>query len=285
MPRDPSTTLKYMAFAGLLLFVFLWLASLGLKQSLQPDETQRVAAQTSKSGFDGERALRLAASLSAPPIPDGPPNDSLPKRIAAAWRSAGLEVVSTEAGVAATIPGGRPGGIVLLAAQREGVPGAEADAALLAELARLIEPRPIGRPVHLAWLAQGADAASLLAPLAPAAILVIEGVGDCYLRVSGDPSAPEWMRERLLDAAEWQGYREHFSRTGPPPEDWLGLRATYPNTLHLRDPIWGGSLTEHARLTQPGADTSAAICPNSLQAVGDVLVQVIPAWEAGLGAS
>ncbi|MBI1321481.1 MAG: hypothetical protein GC168_21385 [Candidatus Hydrogenedens sp.] len=281
MAKDYSMSLKVIGIGGAAVLVFLWLASMGLQRSFKPDETQRVADRAARSDFDKERAMALAVRL----YEGGP--DAIAETLTKSWRSSGLEVRHVAGGVSATYAGRPQGGVALVAARHEGdrAGGAIADAAptaLLAEIARVFKPLPVGKAPSFLWLDSAADAAEALRQLAPGAIVVLEGVGDCYLRVSADPDAPDWMRDRLLDTAESLGYRQHFSRSGPPPKDALGIRGEYSNTLYLADPILGGSLTEHARLTQPGNDTPAALCPNSLQAVGDVLYHAIPAWEGGM---
>ena len=118
-----------------------------------------------------------------------------------------------------------------------------------------------------------------LAPLRPSALVVVEQVGDCYLKMGADKDGYPPLRELMTDTAERHGYGRYFPANGPQGRDVYGVHNWLPRSLYLVDPVYGGSLTEHVRLHGKPEDTMAHVCPASLQAVGDVLYDAAQACD------
>lgn len=112
------------------------------------------------------------------------------------------------------------------------------------------------------------------------AVIIVEAIGDCYLKLAWDPNAPEWLRGTVWDTALRLRYDDHFSSSGPPRiSDQSPFRNAGLPALLLMDPLYGGSALEHQKYWRSAEDTLNKVCPQSLQAVADVLYHALPAIE------
>jgi hypothetical protein len=300
MPSDSSRSIRVILFLGVVVFGLLWLSSLGLKRGLRPDESERVPPTEARTAFSGERAMSLAESLTAlGPRPAG--SDALVSTkdlVEREARQAGLAVLTLGKDcVAAQCRGalGSEGGLVFLtrldtAPESPGANGAASGSATLLELGRAIGGTRRGQSISFVWLLDGERFRAevpkevptlepLLAPLRPSALVVVEQVGDCYLKLGADKEGHLPLRELLIDTAERQGYAHYFPANGPQARDVYGVHTWLPQSAYLVDPVYGGSLTEHVRLHGKPEDTIEHLCPASLQAVGDVLYDAAQACD------
>ncbi|MBI2434100.1 MAG: Zn-dependent exopeptidase M28 [Candidatus Hydrogenedentes bacterium] len=115
------------------------------------------------------------------------------------------------------------------------------------------------------------------------AMINLEMIGDCYLRIMRDMEAPEWLAGTVWDTAERLGYGAHFSNLGRDIEDdHLPFRRTNVPALLLIDFVYGGSVLDHKRNWHTDQDTLDKVCPESLQALADVLYHALPAIDGHL---
>ncbi|MFM1921208.1 MAG: Peptidase family [Candidatus Hydrogenedentota bacterium] len=303
MAADPGRAVRAIVILGAIAFAFLWLSSFGLKRSMKPDETERVTKSRAASDFNGARAFqRVSKWTDLGPRPFGSPaQQSAVEDLVKALRAEGLSVTQSAPGdypplVTARCQGSLPGEIVLACAfdtssQSPGALSSASGAALLVELASLTGGQRRGHTLVFVFLLDSSPVGSgekdasrawqtLLEPLNPKLLVFLEGVGDCYLQLGRDPEAPIWLRSLVEDTAERYGYSRHFTGDGPPLRAMSGISDSGIPTLRLVDPIYGGSIARHATLKGKPEDNIEAVCPDSLQAVGDVLYHALMASDS-----
>ena len=303
MAADPGRAARAILILGAIAFAFLWLSSFGLKRSMKPDETERVTKSRAASDFNGARAFqRVSKWTDLGPRPFGSPaQQSAIEDLIKTLRAAGLSVTQSAPEnsnplVAARCQGTLPGEIVLACAfdtapQSPGALSSASGAALIAELASLTGGQRRGHTIVFLFLLDsspidsGEQKASraweaILEPLTPKLLVLVEGVGDCYLQLGRDPEAPIWLRGLIEDTAERHGYSRHFPGDGPALRAMPGIGDSGIPTLRLIDPIYGGSIARHAALKGKPEDNIEAVCPDSLQAVGDVLYHALMASDS-----
>ncbi len=313
--------IKVIAVMGVLAFLLLMLTSLGLKQSLKPNEAQRVAIRTKYSPFDRQRAFNdLERILSHGTRPSGSEGiEATRDYLKAELRRAGLGTRSfagaAEHGgkrialesVAAVVEGTRPGAMVIGVRMDTfagagpdfiGANGGGAATAWLLELARSLGKKRQGRSLWLLWydgmeLSEGGDALPACQYAADrlktaediVAVLHVGRIGDCYLGIMRTPGASASIEETLWDTAQRLGYGAHFGRHA------LETDAVFPDfgggvaQAVLVDYAYGGGLIEHRQRWQTEADTLDLVCPESLQAVADVLYHALPVLDSQLEAA
>lgn len=178
-----------------------------------------------------------------------------------------------------------------------------AGTACLMELARAIGPRWEGMPLCLIFWGtiQDSDSKGIVPnvdmicqkywytpsqEVKPAAIVYLSDIGDTYLGLFRDEGAPKWMYALVKDVASRQGYRMHFLDApgkGFAFDEANALRKELSiPLLLLADPVYGGTPVDHKRLWHTSEDTLEQVRAASLQAVGDVLYDVIPLWDRHL---
>lgn len=304
MAADPGRAVRAIVILGVVAFGFLWLSSLGIKQSFKADETERVNIDRPRSEFKSARAFAdLSKIVTYGPRPAG--SKALGEAadyLSQQMRTAGLVLSDTRKQspeypvphLIARCTGSQPGEIVLVTrldtiSESPGANSAASGAAVLMELARSVGRSRGGHGFTFVWLLSGNAAASpdnpgglstLLEELDDRLVFVVESVGDCYLELGSDRDAPLWLRGLMSDTAERQGYARHFPENGVPLKDVYGLRPTQETTVYLADPIQGGSIAQHALLHGTAQDTLEHVCVNSLQAVGDVLYHALGACDS-----
>jgi len=213
--------------------------------------------------------------------------------------------------IAGIVEGERPG-IILLTAHYDTLYHPEADlagandgasgAAWLLEMARVLGPRREGRAVWLVFLdgeepQDAVDTAGglrgsqqLVAALhesgelpALEALINVAMVGDCYLSISRDSGAPDWLAEIVWNTARRHGYGAHFgAHNADTADSHVAFRATGIPSLELLDSSYGASPLEHARNWHTAEDSLEKVCPESLRAVGDVIYHALPVMEGHL---
>lgn len=300
MPADSSRSIKAIAILGVAAFAFLWLSSLGLKRGLQPDQSELVVPTEAQSPFRKDRAMEVARALTdlGPRQADSPMQLQANQFIKDRMEAAGLEVSAGDnVMLTARCRGSLPGNVLFLThldtpADSPGANASASGSALLAELATVMGGSRKGMSVVFVWLSFGErqreggwslpPLTALLQPHDPKAIFVVEQVGDCYLKLGTDPGALAMLQGVLQDTAERLGYVRHFPAEGPPLKDVYNLRDTWKNTIYVSDPLVGGSIAQHARLRGTQEDTVDHLCPDSLQAVGDVLYHGLMACDSFL---
>ncbi len=300
MASNSSRSVKVILFLGVFVFALLWLSSLGLKRGLRPDESERVPPTAARTPFSGERAMSLAEALTAlGPRPTGSEALTMAKELVEREaRQAGLAVLTMGNGcIAAQCRGtlGSEGGLVFLtrldtATDSPGANGAASGSAALLELGRALGGTRRGQSISFVWLLHGESSRAesseliptlepLLFPLRPSALVVVEQVGDCYLKLGADKEGYRPLLDLFEDNAGRHGYARHFPANGPQVRDVYGVHSWLPQSAYLVDPVYGGSLTEHVRLHAKPEDTIEHVCPASLQAVGDVLYDAAQACD------
>lgn len=115
------------------------------------------------------------------------------------------------------------------------------------------------------------------------ALVNVDMIGDCYLGISQDPGAPDWLTRIIWNTAKELGYDSHFLPTELNIEDdHLPFRRAGVDAINLIDYRYGGSLFDHRRNWHTPNDTLDRVCPESLQAVGDVVYRALSSVEAYL---
>ena len=314
MAGSSNTAIKVIVVTGVLVFVLMFAASLGLKKSLKPDERERARALPSASPFDASRAMEHLTTLLAngPRVAGSLGLSQARGHIAAQARGARLRVREVP-GIAGAVhvvgeTRGRKEGCILVlthydawASPDPAYLGASDGAATSAGLLALAEAYGddfFGRSLVFAWLDGAAESPEQAAkaleqlldalskdPKQPriAAAIYVDGMGDCYLRIAGDPGAPEWMADLVREVATTQGRAEHF---GAPMGEASSVSKVFAArgipALVLADRVLGGSVLEHTRLWHTSLDTVAQVCPESLKAFGDVLYHALAAIDGRL---
>jgi len=104
------------------------------------------------------------------------------------------------------------------------------------------------------------------------AAISIEGLGDCYLKAGLDADSPDWMREIIMNIAKRLQYEKHFTNSQVDrPSSATPFRKLGIPAAHLQDYSYGGSLIEHKKYWNTAEDTPDRVCPESLQAAGQLL--------------
>lgn len=272
-------------------------------------------AERSRPAFDGEAALRHVERLVAiGPRPAGSPASARARDyIAGVLRKSGIEVkiqgfeADTPDGrlrmanVIAVLPGRRPdviliGGHYDTKVYREfrfvGANDGGSSTALLVELARALKDRPReltywvvffdGEEARAAWTAEDSLYGSrhLAAELArtrrlPAAVIVADMIGDRNLGIRPEAASTPWLTALIWEAAARLGYGRHFLPDAMAVEDDHApfLRLGVPGALLIDFdyPPW-----------HTPDDTLDKVSARSLQVVGEVLLEALPAVEARL---
>lgn len=314
MAGSSNTAIKVIVVTGLMVFVLMFAASQGLKKTLKPDERERARALASVSPFQAERVLaQLTRITSGGPRSAGTPGLRAAREIIASQavgarlRTRTIPGLDGAENVVGELPGRKEGCLLLVAhydawtspdAGYVGANDGAASAAVLLALAASFDGSYFGRSLEFAWLGGAAGSPDQAAtavghlidtlakdPKQPriAAAIFVDGVGDCYLRVAGDPGAPDWMSAILLDVATTQGRAEHFGAAlGEASAVSRGFSARGIPGLVLADRVYGGSMLEHAKLWHTPLDTVDRACPESLKAFGDVLYHALAAIDGSL---
>lgn len=115
------------------------------------------------------------------------------------------------------------------------------------------------------------------------AMINVDMIGDCYLGVVEDADAPIWLGRILRNKAGELGYRNHFlSASLKIEDDHLPFRQAGIPSINLIDFRYGGSLFDHRKNWHTSNDTIDRVCPESLQAVGDVIYHILPTIDGYL---
>mgnify|MGYP002632237519 CR=1 FL=1 len=293
-------SIKIIILLGVMTFVLLMLVSVGLKRSLQPNENQRVVNRKSHSPFDGNRAyanLEKLLSLGAR-NPDSVGLGQVQRYINKEVKAAGSDMDDI---LFATVLPGTQSGVILITAKLDmatGQPGAganshAADSVVLLELVRSLEKNRLGKSILFLWIT-GTKALSAYWENAPAgykeygdidAVIALHGVGDCYLQLQSNRSAPEWLRGIMAETAQRIQLRKHYLN-----HSYENAALTDPYTVQgvptlvLADRLYGGTIATHKQLWATELDTAEQVCPESLQAVGDLLYHAVTTMDGYLGA-
>lgn len=320
-----NTGLKVIVIGGVIVFLFLFATSFGLKQALRPDDKERVRAQPSQSEFDGDRAFAdLERVLAYGPRPAGSEAlGNLRSSLTKDLRGLGLRVfeqrfeAETPAGtksmsnLIAVVEGSRPGVIVLgnhydtkifHDFEFVGANDAGSTTAWMLEMARTLGRERFGRSIWLTWF-DGEEAVGewtetdslygsrhFVDSLQESgelddihAMINVDMIGDCLLRVMRDRDAPEWMSRQLIEIANRFGYRNHFtSFSQDVQDDHIPFRKAGIPALEIIDFSYGGTMVQHQKNWHTAEDTIDKVCAESLKAVGDVVYHLLPAIDAGL---
>lgn len=215
------------------------------------------------------------------------------------------------ANIIATINGSRDG-ILILAAHYDtksdpeknliGANDGGSGTAWLLEMARILGPRRQGRSLWLVWFDgqeafEPEDSIEALhgsealvrelreqGKLAQVSVMInVAMIGDCYLDVTRNTGAPDWLWETIYLSAENLGYQHYFARTARESrDDYLSFQNARVPAINLFDGIYGGSPIQHQKLYHTEDDTLDKVCEQSLQAIGDVLYHALPAIDADL---
>ena len=115
------------------------------------------------------------------------------------------------------------------------------------------------------------------------AMINVDMIGDCYLRILRDRKAAPWLEGIVWDTAQQLGYRNHFGRLALSIEDdHIPFREAGIPALELIDFSYGGSILEHRKNWHTERDTLDKVCAESLQAVADVIYHALPAIDGHL---
>jgi hypothetical protein len=117
-------------------------------------------------------------------------------------------------------------------------------------------------------------------------VINVDMIGDCLLRILGDAHAPSWLGDAVWDTAEGLGYGSHFSDFKQDiQDDHIPFRNAGIPSLEIIDFSYGGSAMDHRKNWHTSKDTLELVCPESLQAVADVLHHALPKIDAHLDKS
>ncbi len=115
------------------------------------------------------------------------------------------------------------------------------------------------------------------------AMINVDMIGDCMLRVMRDRDAPQWMSDQLIDIANRFGYRDHFTTFSQDvQDDHIPFRRAGVPALEIIDFSYGGTILQHQQNWHTAEDTMDKVCPESLKAVGDIVYHLLPAIDGGL---
>jgi glutaminyl-peptide cyclotransferase len=274
------------------------------------------AADPAAARFDGAAAFRYLERLVAiGPRPAGSPASARTREyIVAELKRAGVqsrvEPFDAEtpdgrvqmANVVAVLPG-RQSDVILIGGHYDtkvfrefrfvGANDAGSSTALLLELARALAARPHaytywivffdGEEARKTWTPTDSLYGSrrMAADLArrgqlPRVVIVADMIGDRNLNIRRESSSTPWLTDLLWASARRRGHGAHFLPEAMAVEDDHRpfLRAGVPSTLLIDFdyPPW-----------HTAEDTLDKVSAQSLQVVGDVLVDALPAIEERLG--
>ena len=271
-------------------------------------------APPSADGFDAERAFRdLEAQVAFGPRPAGSPaNRRQAEFLAGELRQAGVGGVRIQrpyANVVGTIPGGEPGAILLAAHHdTKDIPGfvgandGASGVAVVLELARALPDRVEGPSIHFALFdaeeARGdrsfevdgtrgsrqyvADARESRAgrlvqgtpPLAEIqSMILFDLVGDCDLSIPREAgSDPELYEHIAMQAGEDSPFG---GTTGAILDDHVPFAEAGVDVVDLIDFTYGPG-SSPGEYWHTNEDTLDKVCPESLDAVGEAVLSVLP---------
>lgn len=116
------------------------------------------------------------------------------------------------------------------------------------------------------------------------ALINLDMIGDCFLGIFKDRDAPQWLTEAVWGQAAKLGYGRHFlAFSQAVQDDHLPFRESGVPAVNLIDFRYGGSAADHRRNWHTENDTIDRVCPESLQAVGDVMFHAIVDIERKAG--
>jgi len=116
-----------------------------------------------------------------------------------------------------------------------------------------------------------------------AAMINVDMIGDCYLRILRDGDAPDWLSNVVWEMAHRIGYRMHFSDMMLDVQGGhLPFRRAGVPSLAVIDFSYGGSPLEHRKNWHTANDTLDKVCPKSLQAVAGVIYHSLAGIEGYL---
>lgn len=267
---------------------------------------------TGAGAFDETRAFAdVETMVGFGPRPSGSPANARQARfLAKELERAGLERVAIGepwANVTGVIPGEGKGYIVLGAHHdTKDVPGLEgandgaSGAAVVLELARTL-PNPMPGPgvavalfdaeearggrsfdedgtrgsrAYVATAEDGGDRAAGIPPLdAIRAMVLLDMVGDCDLRIPREASSDEALYDDFADAA---GGAPFEGAAAPVLDDHVPFLEAGVPAVNLIDFTYGGDETPGSHWHTP-EDTIDKVCPASLDAVGEAALGALPA--------
>lgn len=108
----------------------------------------------------------------------------------------------------------------------------------------------------------------------------VDMIGDCYLRILRDRDAPKWLGDIIWEIAARLNYKNHFSTFSQSvQDDHIPFREAQIPTLELIDFSYGGAKRDHTKNWHTPNDTIERVCPESLQAIADVIYHALPMIE------
>ena len=174
--------------------------------------------------------------------------------------------------------------------------------AWMIEMARALGPSREGHTIWLCWF-DGEEAFEEWGPLDSLygsgamvkrlreegrlpevkAMINVDMIGDCDLRVLKDTGAPQWMVDAVWRTAAELGYRKHFDLAGRRIEDdHLPFRRAGVQAMNLIDFRYGGDRAAHDRNWHTVRDRLDLVCADSLRIVGDVIYRALERIETAL---
>jgi len=173
--------------------------------------------------------------------------------------------------------------------------------AWMIEMARLLGPARQGRTLWLCWFdgeeayGEWSEADSLygsrhmvewlketgrFAELR--ALINVDMIGDCQLDVIRDKGAPEWLLQAVWNTANQMGVKGFSMRELLIDDDHKPFRDAGVPALNLIDFQYGGGPIEHQQNWHTPRDQIDLVCPDSLAAVGEVLLAALPLIDAAI---
>ncbi|HIJ72768.1 MAG TPA: M28 family peptidase [Candidatus Hydrogenedentes bacterium] len=115
------------------------------------------------------------------------------------------------------------------------------------------------------------------------AMINVDMIGDCYLGITRDTDAPEWLNQRIWRNARALGYGSHFLRASRSIEDdHVPFRTAGIPAIDIIDFCYGANRLEHEQNWHTANDTLERVCAESLQVVGDVIYHSLTDIDAYL---
>lgn len=109
-----------------------------------------------------------------------------------------------------------------------------------------------------------------------AAMINVDMIGDRYLGIYRDRSAPTWLNNLIWTRARALGYEAHFlPQSHNVQDDHVPFRRAGVPAIVIIDFVYGGSILDHNRTWHTANDTLDKVCADSLQVVGDVLYHAL----------
>lgn len=114
------------------------------------------------------------------------------------------------------------------------------------------------------------------------AMINVDMIGDCDLTVIRDAAAPDWMLSLIWSTARELNLKGFGPIAQVIEDDHIPFRRVGIPAINLIDFRYGGSQAEHQMNWHTPRDRVELVCPDSLETVGAVILEVLPRLDRAL---